>query len=105
VNGCEAEVQAGPAAAGVRFVSKRGGNRGACPFSAQRGQRTASARADTRQLVIRQFREKNTREGIKRWYTGLDVAVQILLRLYPWAEHRFLPRIARVIREGVCHFL
>jgi deazaflavin-dependent oxidoreductase (nitroreductase family) len=29
--------------------------------------------------VIRQFREKYTPEEIKRWYTGLDVAVQILL--------------------------
>jgi deazaflavin-dependent oxidoreductase (nitroreductase family) len=27
--------------------------------------------------VIRQFREKYTSEGIKRWYSGLDVAVQI----------------------------
>ena len=29
--------------------------------------------------VIRQFREKYTPEEIKRWYTGLDVAVQIPL--------------------------
>ena len=27
--------------------------------------------------VIRQFREKYTSEEIKRWYSGLDVAVQI----------------------------
>ena len=27
--------------------------------------------------VIRQFREKYTAEEIKRWYSGLDVAVQI----------------------------
>jgi deazaflavin-dependent oxidoreductase (nitroreductase family) len=30
--------------------------------------------------VIRQFREKYTAEEIKRWYTGLDVAVQIPLQ-------------------------
>jgi deazaflavin-dependent oxidoreductase (nitroreductase family) len=29
--------------------------------------------------VIQQFREKYTPEEIKRWYTGLDVAVQIPL--------------------------
>jgi len=29
--------------------------------------------------VIRQFREKYSPEEIKRWYTGLDVAVQIPL--------------------------
>ena len=29
--------------------------------------------------VIRQFRDKYTAEEIKRWYTGLDVAVQIPL--------------------------
>jgi deazaflavin-dependent oxidoreductase (nitroreductase family) len=29
--------------------------------------------------VIRQFREKYTPEEIKRWYSGLDVAVQIPL--------------------------
>jgi deazaflavin-dependent oxidoreductase (nitroreductase family) len=28
--------------------------------------------------VVRRFREKYTAEQIKRWYTGLDVAVQIL---------------------------
>lgn len=29
--------------------------------------------------VIRQFREKYTPEEVKRWYSGLDVAVQIPL--------------------------
>ena len=29
--------------------------------------------------VILQFREKSTPKEIKRWYTGLDVAVQIPL--------------------------
>jgi deazaflavin-dependent oxidoreductase (nitroreductase family) len=29
--------------------------------------------------VIRQFREKYTSEEVKRWYSGLDVAVQIPL--------------------------
>jgi deazaflavin-dependent oxidoreductase (nitroreductase family) len=35
--------------------------------------------APTVRKVIRQFREKYTAEQIKRWYTGLDVAVQIPL--------------------------
>jgi deazaflavin-dependent oxidoreductase (nitroreductase family) len=29
--------------------------------------------------VVRQFREKYTSEEVKRWYSGLDVAVQISL--------------------------
>jgi hypothetical protein len=29
--------------------------------------------------VIRQFREKYTPEEVKRWYSGLDVTVQIPL--------------------------
>ena len=36
-----------------------------------------AARAVTN--VIRQFHEKYTREEIKRWYTGLDIVVQVLL--------------------------
>lgn len=32
--------------------------------------------------VIRRFREKYTAEQIKRWYTGLDVAVQIPLPVH-----------------------
>jgi len=41
----------------------------------------ARLRKDARAVrkVIRWFREKYTAEEIKRWYTGLDVAVQIPL--------------------------
>ena len=39
-----------------------------------------SKNAPTVRNVIRRFREKYTAEQIKRWYTGLDVAVQISIR-------------------------
>jgi hypothetical protein len=32
--------------------------------------------------VIRRFRDKYTAEQVKRWYTGLDVAVQVPLPVH-----------------------
>jgi deazaflavin-dependent oxidoreductase (nitroreductase family) len=38
--------------------------------------------------VVRQFREKYTSEEVKRWYSGLDVAVQISLPGLPASPAR-----------------
>ena len=37
--------------------------------------------------VVRQFREKYTSEEVKRWYSGLDVAVQIPLAGAAASQH------------------
>jgi deazaflavin-dependent oxidoreductase (nitroreductase family) len=37
--------------------------------------------------VVRQFREKYTSEEVKRWYSGLDVAVQLPLPGAAGSEH------------------
>ena len=39
--------------------------------------------------VIRQFRDKYTAEQIKRWYTGLDVSVQIPLTKFSLFQRSF----------------